>query len=130
MDTPDDDEIRDVLLEYSDHQAVRNVFGAHTRDGDASLVDYVEAMRATGGTLAVVANDGAAEVYARWDGTKGRYEYLTILAPWSIGGYDYADAETLVGYLDDLDDTRPTLQKYTPFADPDILASLAEGIWP
>lgn len=130
MDTPDDDEIRDVLLEYSDHQAVRNVFGDHTGDDDASLVDYVEAMRATGGRLAVVANDGAAEVYARWDGTNGRYEHLTILAPWSIGGYDYADAGTLVGYLDDLDDLRPTLKQYTPFVDPDILASLAEGIWP
>ena len=79
--------VRRILLEYSDHQAVRNVFGAHTCRETASCRDYVEALRATEGSLAVVADDGAAEVYARWDGTGGRYEYLVIWPPWTVGGY-------------------------------------------
>ena len=86
MTDRDGDEVRDVLLAHSDHQAVRNVFGAHTGSGQASLVDYVETMRATEGAVALVASEGAGEIYARWDGRGGRYEHLTIWPPWTIGG--------------------------------------------
>lgn len=124
------DEIRDVLLEYSDHRAVRNVFSAHRGQGSADLTDYVEAMRATDGTLALVASDGAADVYARWDGRGARYEHLTLWPPWSIGGYDHKDSATLAAYLGEKDDLRPTMHDYTPFADQEVLSSLSHRIWP
>ncbi|MFQ3320161.1 MAG: hypothetical protein ACI8UR_001078 [Natronomonas sp.] len=124
------DEIRGVLLDHSDHQAVRNVFGAYTGSGTATLADYIEAMRATDGTLALVANDGAAEVYARWDGHGARYEHLTMWPPWSIGGYDHKDSSALAAYLDEKDDLRPTLHEYTPFDDQQVLSSLSHRIWP
>jgi hypothetical protein len=125
-----DDEIRDVLLDYSDHQAVRNVFGAHTGNGSASLRDYVETMRATDGAVALVANDGAAEIYARWNGSGGRYEHLTIWPPWTIGGYDHKDGSGLSDFLDDKENVRPTPHDYTPFADEKALQSLSHRVWP
>ena len=130
MTDADADEIRDVLLEHSDHRPVRNVFGAHTGQGEATLADYVETMRATEGAVAVVASEGAGEVYARWDGRGGRFEYLTIWPPWTVGGYDHADSAGLVAFLEDKEDVRPTLHRYTPFADQQVLSSLSHRIWP
>lgn len=130
MTDGDGDEIRDVLLEHSDHRAVRNVFGAHTGGGQASLVDYVEAMRATEGSVALVASEGAGEIYARWDGRGGRYEHLTIWPPWTIGGYDHTDSTGLVAFLEEKEDVRPTLTDYTPFADREVLSNLSHGVWP
>lgn len=130
MSDGDVDEIRDVLLDHSDHLAVRNVYGAHTGQGSASIRDYVESMRATGGELALVANDGAAEIYARWDGTVGRYEHLTIWPPWTIGGYDHKDSTDLTDFLEDKEAVRPTPHDYTPFADEDVLGSLSHRIHP
>jgi hypothetical protein len=128
--TATDDALRSLLLEHSDHRAVRNVFGALTGRGEAPLPDYVEAMRATDGALAVVANDGAAEVYARWNGTAGRFEHLTIWPPWSIGGFDHKDADRLAAFLDEKDDVRPTPHGATPFENQEVLSSLSHRIWP
>ena len=125
-----DDDLRSVLLDHSDHQAVRNVFGSHTGGGTATPDDYVEAMRATDGELAVVADDGAADVYARWNGTGGRYEHLTIWPPWSIGGFDHKDGDRLSAFLEAKDDVRPTLHSETPFEDQQVLSSLSHRIWP
>jgi len=130
MTDADDDDIRDVLLDNSDHQAVRNVFGAHTGQGTATLEDFVETMRATDGTVALVASEGAGEIYARWDGRGARYEHLTIWPPWSVGGYDHADSDDLVAFLEQKDDVRPTLHEYTPFADQQVLSSLSHRMWP
>ena len=126
----DEDELRTILLEHSDHRAVRRVFGAYTETGTADLVDYVETMRATDGAVAVVTSDGAADVYARWNGSNGRYEHLTMWPPWSIGGYDYKRPAALAEYLDSKEDVRPILTTYTPFANPDTLASMTNRIWP
>lgn len=130
MTDAEDDEIRDVLLDHSDHQAVRNVFGAHTGQGTASLPDYVEALRATSGNVALVASEGAGEIYARWDGQRGRYEHLTIWPPWTIGGYDHTDSGGLVEFLEQKENVRPTLHEYTPFADQQVLSSLSHRAWP
>jgi len=125
-----DDVLRSLLLDHSDHRAVRNVFGAHTGRGEAALPDYVEAMRATDGALAVVANDGAAEVYARWNERGGRFEHLTIWPPWTIWGLDHADSGRLAALLDGKDDVRPTPHSETPFGDREVLSSLSHRIWP
>ena len=130
MTDADDDSLREVLLDHSDHRAVRNVFGAHTGRETASLADYVEAMRATDGSLAVVADDGAADVYARWNGRGGRFEHLTIWPPWSIGGFDHKDGARLAEFLDEKEAVRPTLHGATPFEDQEVLASLSHRIWP
>ena len=130
MTDVDGDELRDVLLENSDHRAVRNVFGAHTGGAEATLVDYVEAMRATEGAVALVASEGAGEIYARWDGRGGRYEHLTIWPPWTIGGYDHTDSGGLVAFLEEKEEVRPTLHDYTPFADQQVLSSLSHRMWP
>lgn len=130
MTDADADEIRDVLLEHSDHQAVRNVFGAHTDQGTATLADYVETMRTTEGAVALVASEGAGEIYARWDGRGGRFEHLTIWPPWTIGGYDHTDSGGLVEFLAEKEEIRPTLHDYTPFADQEVLSGLSHGMWP
>jgi hypothetical protein len=124
------DELRDVLLEYSDHQAVRSVFGDHSGRQPAALVDYVEAMRATDGAIALVASDGAAEIYARWDGRERRYEYLIIWPPWTIGGYDHSNATELAEFLEAKEHVRPMLREYTPFADQQALTGPSHHIWP
>ena len=128
--TDGDDALRSLLLDHSDHRAVRNVFEALTGQGQAPLPDYVEAMRATDGALAVVATDGAAEVYARWNGSGGRYEHLTIWPPSTIGGGDHADGDRLAAFLDEKNDVRPTPHSATPFEDQQELASLSHRTWP
>lgn len=128
--TDGDDELRSLLLDHSDHRAVRNVFGAYTDSGTATLSDYVEAMRASDGALAVVANDGAAEVYARWNGSGGRFEHLTIWPPWTIGGYGHTDGDRLASFLEETEAVRPTPHSETPFEDQQVLASLSHRIRP
>ena len=130
MTGADDDGLREVLLDHSDHRAVRNVFGAYTGSDTATLDDYVEAMRATDGAVALVADDGAADVYARWNGAAGRFEHLTIWPPWSIGGFDHKNADRLAAFLDEKDDVRPTPHGATPFEDQQVLSSLSHRIWP
>ena len=125
-----DDELRATLLDHSDHRAVRNVFGAYTGSDTATLDDYVEAMRATDGAVALVADDGAADIYARWNGTAGRFEHLTIWPPWSIGGFDHKDGARLAEFLDEKEAVRPTLHSATPFEDQEVLSSLSHRIWP
>lgn len=128
--TDGDDELRSILLDHSDHRAVRHVFGAYTDQGTATLADYVEAMRASDGALAVVATDGAAEVYARWNRSGGRFEHLTIWPPWTIGGVDHGDADRLTTFLEETDEVRPAPHSKTPFEDQQVLASLSHRIWP
>ena len=128
--TDGDDALRSLLLDHSDHRAVRNVFEAFTGKGEATLPVYVEAMRATDGALAVVATDGAAEVYARWNGSGGRYEHLTIWPPSTIGGGDHADGDRLAAFLEERDRVRPTPHSETPFEDQEVLSSLSHRTWP
>ena len=128
--TDGDDALRSLLLDHSDHRAVRNVFEALTGQGQAPLPDYVEAMRATDGALAVVATDGAAEVYARWNGSGGQYEHLTIWPPSTIGSGDHADGDRLAAFLDEKNHVRPTPHSATPFEDQQVLASLSHRTWP
>jgi hypothetical protein len=124
----DETDVRDVLLDHSDQQPVRNVFEAETGDEDASLTDYVETMRATDGDLALVARDGAADVYARWDG--GRFELLTVWPPWTVTGYDTTDRSGIEDRLASFDGLRPMPHDETPFAAPGTLSSLRGLVWP
>jgi hypothetical protein len=124
----DETEVRDVLLAHSDQQPVRNVFQAVTDDGDADLADHVETMRATDGELALVAQDGAADVYARWSGS--RFELLTVWPPWTVTGYDTTDRAGLEDRLDGLVALRPMVHDGTPFASPGTLNSLRGLAWP
>jgi hypothetical protein len=124
----DREDLRDVLLAHSDHQPVRNVFEAMTDGADASLTDYVETMRATDGDLALVARDGAADVYARWSGS--RFELLTVWPPWTVTGYDTTDRAGLEAELDGADGLRPMVHDETPFDSPETLTSLRGLVWP
>lgn len=124
----DETEIRDLLLAHSDQQPVRNVFQAVTDGGEADTADYVEAMRATDGELALVARDGAADVYARWSGS--RFELLTVWPPWTVTGYDTTDRTGLADRLADAGALRPMLHDETPFAAPETLTSLRGLVWP
>lgn len=118
-DIDGDDRLRRILLEYSDHRAVRNVFGVYTGRAEraADAVDFVEAMRATGGRVAVVGSEESADVYARWNATDSRYECVTIWPPWSVGERERADADELATYLEELDDVEPIVHDRTPFVD-------------
>jgi hypothetical protein len=120
--------VREVLLEHSDHRAVREVFGAYTGDGEADLTDLVETMRATDGTVALVAQDGAADVYARWSGSQ--FEHLSVWPPWTITDFEHHDRAGLEASLDGKTNVRPTLHDETPFAQPATLASLEHLFWP
>jgi len=80
-----DGAVRERLLAHSDHRAVRAVFDAHTGGGTADPADLVEAMRATGGDVALVARDGAADVYVRWNPDRSRFEQLSLWPPWTLG---------------------------------------------
>jgi len=141
----DETEVRDILLSHSDQQPVRNVFqavtdGGPTSDaggtspdgtsdgGDADLADHIETMRATDGELALVAQDGAADVYARWSGS--RFELLTVWPPWTVTGYDTTDRAGLEDRLDGLVALRPMAHDGTPFASPGTLNSLRGLTWP
>jgi hypothetical protein len=119
--------VREALLAHSDHRAVRNVFQAHTGGGEADLTDLVETMRATDGEVALVAQDGAADVYARWNGT--RFEHLSVWPPWTITNYDHTDRADLERFLDGKANVRPTLHDATPFASPTTITSLRR-FWP
>ncbi|PSP97164.1 hypothetical protein BRC89_12220 [Halobacteriales archaeon QS_4_70_19] len=124
----DETEVRDVLLEHSDQQPVRNVFQAITDDAEADLADHVEAMRATDGDIALVARDGAADIYARWSGS--RFELLTVWPPWTVTGYDTTDRSGLEDQLTGLAGLRPMPHDDTPFASPETLTSLRGLVWP
>ncbi|WP_254821267.1 hypothetical protein [Haloglomus halophilum] len=125
----DETEVRDILLSHSDQQPVRNVFQAVTDGGgDADLSDHIETMRATDGELALVAQDGAADVYARWSGS--RFELLTVWPPWTVTGYDTTDRAGLEDRLDGLVALRPMAHDGTPFASPGTLNSLRGLTWP
>ncbi|WP_255197165.1 hypothetical protein [Halorarius litoreus] len=120
--------LRETLLDHSDHQACRNVWQAVTGESEAVLPDYVETMRATDGAVALVAQDGAADVYARF--SKGRFEHLTLWPPWTIGGVDHTDRAGLESYLADTSNLRPIPHDDTPFASPKTLGSMSHRIWP
>jgi hypothetical protein len=120
-------DVRETLLAHSDHRAVRSVFQAHTGGSEADLTDLVETMRATDGEVALVAQDGAADVYARWNGT--RFEHLSVWPPWTITNYDHADRADLERFLDGTANVRPTLHDATPFASPTTISSL-QRFWP
>jgi len=122
-------EIRRVLLDHSDHRAVRNVFGERTDGETARLDDYVETVRLTGGELALAGSDGASDVFARWNGSSGRFEHLSIWPPWTIAGYDHTDRASLVEYLDGVEGLELVSHGSTPFADEDVLARLSDRIW-
>jgi hypothetical protein len=122
------DAVRDALLGHSDHRAVRNVFQAQNGGTEADLTDLVETMRVTDGTVALVAQDGAADIYARWTGN--RFEHLTVWPPWTIANYDHKSRSDLEAYLDDKMNIRPTLYDSTPFASPATLSSLQHLLWP
>lgn len=121
-------ELRAALLDNSDHRACRNVWQAYSGDGDADLQDYVETMRVTEGTVALVAQDGAADVYARF--ANGRFEHLTLWPPWTIGGVDDTDRAGLESYLAGTSNLRPIPHDETPFANPTTLGSMSHRIWP
>lgn len=121
-------DLRESLLDNSDHRACRNVWQAYSGDGDADLPDYVETMRATDGAVALVARDGAADVYARF--VTGRFEYLTLWPPWTIGSVDHTDRAGLEAYLTDKSNLRPIPHDETPFAGPNTLGSMSHRIWP
>lgn len=120
--------LREALLDASDHRACRNVWAAHTGDGDADRSDYVETMRATGGDVAVVAADGAADVYARWTGSG--FEHLTLWPPWTLGGVDRTDRAGLEAVLAEADDLRAVHHEETPFDRPETIASMGGRPWP
>jgi hypothetical protein len=124
-----DSEIRDVLLDHSDHQPVRNVFGERTGQGSASIDDYVETIRIANRSLAVIASEGAAEVYAHWNDDQNRYEHLSLCPPWTITGYDHDDRPALVEYLEKKSNVRVIEYDSTPFADDQILSRLSNRIW-
>lgn len=124
----DGDRLRDALLDHSDHQACRNVWQAYVGEGDADLADLVETMRATDGAVAVVAEDGAADVYARF--ADGSFEHLTLWPPWTVGGISQIDRAGVESYLADKTSVRPIFHGDTPFAKPGTLASMANRIWP
>ncbi|PSQ11963.1 hypothetical protein BRC93_03465 [Halobacteriales archaeon QS_5_70_15] len=121
-----DDAVRDLLLAHSDHRAVRAVFEAHTGTGSADPTDLIEAARATDGDLALVARDGAADVYVRWNPDRSRYERLSLWPPWTLAGYDHADRAAVESLLEDAADVRPVPRGETPFASPGTLASLGD----
>ncbi|WP_255150899.1 hypothetical protein [Halorarius halobius] len=123
-----EDGLRETLLDHSDYRACRNVWQAYSGDGDAALADYVDAMRATEGAVALVAQDGAADVYARFDA--GRFEHLTLWPPWTIGGVDHTDSAGLESYLRETTNLRPIRHDDTPFASPSTLGSMTHRIWP
>lgn len=120
------DAVRDILLAHSDHRAVRAVFDAHAGGGDADATDLVEAMRATGGDLALVAQDGAADVYVRWNPRSSRFEHLSLWPPWTLAGYDHADRAGVASLLAGVTNVRPVAHDRTPFGSPGTLASLGD----
>lgn len=126
--TMPDDRLRAALLDGSDHRACREVWAAYAGGDDADLDDYVEAMRATGGDVAVVAQDGAADVYARWTGSE--FEHCTLWPPWTLGGVERADRTEIESFLADKANLRVVHHAETPFADPTALAATAGAGWP
>lgn len=126
--TDGDERLRDALLAHSDQRAVREVWEAHADGDEVDLASGIEAMRATDGDVALVARDGAADVYARW--ANGRFETLTIYPPWSISGYDHRDRDALAAFLDGKTNLRPVPHAETPFDSPDTLQSMAGRVWP
>ena len=120
------DRVRDLLLAHSDHRAVRAVFDARTSGGDADAADLIEAMRATDGDLALVAQDGAADVYVRWNPGSSRFEHLALWPPWTLAGHDHADRAGVTSLLAGVTNVRPVAHDGTPFASPGTLASLGD----
>ena len=125
----DGNPIRELLLGHSDHRAVRAVFDAHTGEGTVETVDWIEAMRATSGDLALVAQDGAAEVYVRWEPSDSRFEHLSLWPPRTLVGYDRADRAGVESLLAGSANVRPVLHEETPFASPGALASLGSPLF-
>jgi len=123
-----DDAVRDLLLAHSDHRAVRAVFDEHTGCGSADLTDHVETMRATGGDLALVAQDGTADVYVRWNPSASRFEHLSLWPPWTLAGYDHTDRAGVESLLAGAANVRPVPHDGTPFASPGTLASLGDPL--
>jgi hypothetical protein len=124
----DTDPLRERLLAHSDHRAVRAVFQARTGGPAPDLTDLVETTRATDGEVALVCQDGVADVYVRWNGS--RFEHLSVWPPWTITNYDHADRSAIEAYLADKTNVRPTPLDGTPFASPSTLSSLGHHLLP
>lgn len=123
----DEGRLRDLLLEHSDHRAVRRVWEGVEGHGDPDLFDYIEATRATGGALALVCEDGEADVYVRF--ARGAYEHLTVWPPWSLGGVESLDREALAAFLEEKEGVRPVPIEQTPFVDEEF-DDLTDRVWP
>lgn len=123
----DEGRLRDLLLDNSDHRAVRRVWEVYTGTGEADVCDYVETMKATGGALALVYEDGEADVYVRF--AHGGYERLTVWPPWSLGGVEAVDRESLTTLLGEKESVRPVHIEETPFVD-DEFDDVTGRVWP
>ncbi|WP_254536259.1 hypothetical protein [Halomarina litorea] len=95
-----DEAVRRLLLSYSDSQPCRIVWEA-AQGGELASVDartLVEALRATRGSLCLVVQDGAADVFLRAAG--GGFDRISVWPPSGVvdfeSGLTREDACTLV----------------------------------
>lgn len=123
----DEGRLRDLLLEHSDHRAVRRVWEGVEGDGDPDVFDFIEATKITGGALALVCEDGEADVYVRFAG--GSYQHLTVWPPWSLGGVETLDREGLAAFLSDKEEITAVPIEQTPFVD-DEFDDVSGRVWP
>ncbi|MFB6083596.1 MAG: hypothetical protein ABEJ94_05070 [Halorientalis sp.] len=127
----DRDALREVLFRYTDSRPCRLLWGALGDGGDPTDLDpadYVEVTRVTDGEVCLVTSDDEADVYLRWDRSRGRFVYAEFWPPWGVvdaGGADRAAAESL---LADRDRPRAVPFAETPFADGGPAADLSDWL--
>ena len=113
----DRDALHEALLDHSDSRACRLVWESLEGTGspeDLSLRDYVEAMRATGGAVCLVASEQQADLYVRYDG--GEFVHAAFWPPGSVVDGGVATEAELLDLLADRDGPQPVHVSKTPFA--------------
>lgn len=125
----DRDPVSEALFRHSDSRPCRLVWAAvddsQTTPDDVGLRDYVEVLRVTDGAVCLVAGEDEADLYVRWDGSRGQFVHVAFWPPWGVVDAGAADRDGTVDLLEARDGPTPVHVSETPFGNGGPAADLS-----
>jgi hypothetical protein len=125
----DRDSVRDALFQHSDSRPCRLVWAAvddtQTTPDDIGPRDYVEVLRVTDGAVCLVGSEDQADLYVRWDGSRGQFVYVAFWPPWGVVDAGATDRDGAVALVTERDGPAPVHVAETPFGNGGPAADLS-----